>query len=97
MFADHLSQFFIIAHILISHYSEYDRCHSPLGMENFEIGSSQITASSERSVTTPAASGRRNAVKSSGLDGAWCAATNDQVQFQCIAFCIVLVNGKIYL
>ena len=60
-------------------YIEYDRCHNPLGMENFAIGNDQISASSEKSATTPAASGRRNAVKAHGLDGAWCAATNDQV------------------
>ena len=59
--------------------SEYDRCHSPLGMEDFDIPNDQITASSQKSQTTPAFSGRRNAVKGFGLDGAWCAATNDRV------------------
>ena len=58
---------------------EYDRCHDPLGMENFGIGNDQISASSEKSATTPAATGRRNAVRAFGLDGAWCAAVNDQV------------------
>ena len=51
-------------------------------MENFGIGDKQITASSEKSATTPAASGRRNAVKAFGLEGAWCAATNDKVSKQ---------------
>eukprot|EP00794_Sanderia_malayensis_P003261 gene3261-3742_t len=60
---------------------EYDRCHSPLGMENFDIADSAITASSRRSPTTPPSSGRRNAVKAFGLDGAWCAATNDKNQW----------------
>ena len=69
----------VVIIIFFINLPEYDRCHDPLGMENFGIRNEQITASSQKSATTPASSGRRNAVRGFGLDGAWCAATNDKV------------------
>ena len=49
-------------------------------MENFNIANERITASSVKSMATPAIAARWNSQPGNGVDGAWCARNDDQVR-----------------
>ncbi|XP_066921242.1 lymphocyte antigen 75-like isoform X2 [Clytia hemisphaerica] len=55
-----------------------DRCYDPIGIQNHQIPDTSFSASSQLSVVTPPHAAKLYLPGGGNLDGAWCAAENDQ-------------------